>query len=130
MRKGPWAAAVLFVTGLSVVALRSVQAEQWTAPVHGYQLRADDDRGDGGWGRDRGGDGGGGPGWLPLWFGFHFFAPSPPPVVVEPQYYAPPPPPPPVQSYYYFCQNPEGYYPQIQSCPSGWLRVLPSAGPP
>ena len=54
----------------------------------------------------------------------------PPPVVVQEQ--------PPVyiqpeqqQAYYwYYCQNPQGYYPYIQSCPSGWMKVVPDATPP
>ncbi|MEK6735260.1 MAG: hypothetical protein AABY47_01710 [Pseudomonadota bacterium] len=27
--------------------------------------------------------------------------------------------------YWYYCQNPEGYYPAIGECPSGWLQVAP-----
>lgn len=34
----------------------------------------------------------------------------------------------PPQTYYYYCPD-QGYYPTIQSCPSGWLRVVPG-GPP
>jgi hypothetical protein len=52
---------------------------------------------------------------------------APPPVI-----YAPPPPPvnyiaPPQQSAYY-CENPQGYYPNVQSCASGW-REVPAAPP-
>jgi hypothetical protein len=36
---------------------------------------------------------------------------------------------PPVSSWYY-CQNPPGYYPYVQQCPSGWQRVSPQAPPP
>ncbi len=116
--KGSWLAMALLVAGLSVVPACGVQAMQAGA-VQGHLLRVDRGEGDGdGWG------------WFPLWFGVHLFAPRPP-VIVERQYYSPPPPPPPpADNYYYFCRNPEGYYPQVPSCPGGWLRVLPEGGPP
>jgi len=35
------------------------------------------------------------------------------------------------QSYYwYYCQNPQGYYPYIKSCPGGWMTVVPNVTPP
>lgn len=57
-------------------------------------------------------------------------------------YYGPPviitPPPPPVyveqgqdqeqdgaEQYWYFCRNPQGYYPYVKACPSGWQTVTP-----
>jgi hypothetical protein len=53
----------------------------------------------------------------------------PPPVVVQ----APPPlyvQPEQQQHYYwYYCQNPQGYYPYVKSCPSGWMKVVPDANP-
>lgn len=27
--------------------------------------------------------------------------------------------------YWYFCSNPQGYYPYVQTCPSGWRQVTP-----
>jgi hypothetical protein len=27
--------------------------------------------------------------------------------------------------YWYYCANPQGYYPQVAECPSGWIQVLP-----
>ena len=58
----------------------------------------------------------------------YYNAPSPgvveeqPPVEVQPEQQ---------QTYYwYFCQNPQGYYPYVQSCPSGWMKVLPDVKPP
>ncbi|MGS0742801.1 hypothetical protein ACVBEF_13330 [Glaciimonas sp. GG7] len=27
--------------------------------------------------------------------------------------------------YSYYCRSPAGYYPDVQRCPSGWLRVRP-----
>ena len=29
--------------------------------------------------------------------------------------------------YWYFCPKPQGYYPYVKRCPSGWLKVVPSA---
>lgn len=35
------------------------------------------------------------------------------------------------QSYYwYYCQDPEGYYPYVKSCPGGWIEVEPKVAPP
>lgn len=30
------------------------------------------------------------------------------------------------QQYWHYCENPRGYYPHIQQCPSGWLKVVPN----
>jgi hypothetical protein len=31
------------------------------------------------------------------------------------------------QSYsWYYCRDPEGYYPYVTSCPSGWTKVVPT----
>src|SRR6266550_101960 len=27
---------------------------------------------------------------------------------------------------YWYCRNPAGYYPDVQTCPSGWLQVVPN----
>jgi len=32
--------------------------------------------------------------------------------------------------YWYYCQNPQGYYPYIKSCPGGWIPVVPNITPP
>jgi len=32
--------------------------------------------------------------------------------------------------YWYYCENPQGYYPYIKSCPGGWMRVVPETVPP
>ena len=53
-----------------------------------------------------------------------------PPVVVEQQ----PPtyvePEQPQESYWYYCENPKGYYPYVQNCPGGWMKVAPQPAPP
>jgi hypothetical protein len=32
--------------------------------------------------------------------------------------------------YWYYCENPQGYYPYVRSCPAGWMRVVPETVPP
>ena len=57
-----------------------------------------------------------------LWLG-------PPPVIVQQ-------PPVYVQrgqaesEYWYYCDNPQGFYPYIKSCPGGWMKVVPETVPP
>jgi hypothetical protein len=31
--------------------------------------------------------------------------------------------------YSYYCPDPAGYYPQVQTCAKGWLRVVPQSAP-
>jgi hypothetical protein len=30
------------------------------------------------------------------------------------------------QCYWYYCQNPQGYYPDVNNCPGGWMKVVPT----
>jgi hypothetical protein len=32
--------------------------------------------------------------------------------------------------YWYYCQDPQGHYPYVQSCPGGWMKVVPQTAPP
>ena len=32
--------------------------------------------------------------------------------------------------YWYYCEEPEGYYPYVKSCPGGWIEVEPKVTPP
>lgn len=84
-------------------------------------------------------------------FGFYWGAPVWPRAYYYPDpyyqpYYPPavvtvPPPSPPVyiersppvtpqqplaNGYWYYCSNPEGYYPYVNDCPSGWRQVDPT----
>jgi hypothetical protein len=78
-----------------------------------------------------------GPGWGPGYWGpraypyypYYSYYPAPPVVVEQqPQGY--------VQQnetesdYWYYCQDPEGYYPYVKSCPGGWMKVVPDTDPP
>lgn len=76
-------------------------------------------------------------------FGFYIGGPiiAPSPFYYPPPYYYPPrvivvpPPPPPVyieqsqtydsDQYWYFCQQSGAYYPHVNQCPGGWIRVPP-----
>lgn len=44
--------------------------------------------------------------------------PSSPPVYMEQESSSP-------QQYWYFCDDPQGYYPYVKQCPSGWQQVTP-----
>lgn len=33
--------------------------------------------------------------------------------------------PAPAPSYWYYCNNPQGYYPYVKECPTGWQKVMP-----
>ncbi len=75
---------------------------------------------------------------IPLWVGPRWWGPAPyyyypaPPVVVLPSvvYERAAPSQPQAPTYWYYCQNPQGYYPYIQQCPTGWLQVVPQTTPP
>ncbi len=59
-----------------------------------------------------------GPGWGPYWGG-PSYAYTPPVVVQEPPaVYVERP-------YWYYCQSARAYYPYVNGCPEGWLRVAP-----
>ncbi len=32
--------------------------------------------------------------------------------------------------YWYWCDDPKGYYPYVQECPSNWKQVVPQTTPP
>ncbi len=125
-----WMLVVWVLCAMITLSVRSAYA--WQRPAlpllatHHRFIRVDD-RGDEG--DDEGGDG---DGWIPWWFGMRMLAPRRRVIVEQPYYSAPPeqyssPPP---QAYWYFCQNPEGYYPQVRACPEGWMRVVPGGGAP
>jgi hypothetical protein len=62
----------------------------------------------------------------PPWYPDYYQAPpvviqQDPPTYVQPQL--------PQENYWYYCQNPQGYYPYVSSCPGGWMKVVPQAPP-
>ena len=55
------------------------------------------------------------------------------PAVVQQPYddtYAQPSRQPVATGYWYYCPNPQGYYPYVKRCPTGWMKVVPSPPPP
>lgn len=78
-----------------------------------------------------------GPGWWPGWWGPHYY-PSyyypyyqEPPIVIQqqPEEYEQPAPQEGQPVYWYFCKEPQGYYPYVKQCPSGWMKVVPTPPP-
>ena len=66
------------------------------------------------------------PFWYPYYPSYRYYAPPTVVVPQEPQEYIQPE----ESAYWYYCRNPEGYYPYVERCPSGWMRVLPDTTPP
>ena len=48
--------------------------------------------------------------------------PQQPPVYVQPEQQE--------DTYWYYCPDQQGYYPYIQNCEAGWLKVVPDTTPP
>jgi len=81
-----------------------------------------------------------GPGWGPWWgaawpyyypyYSYPYY--STPPVVIQqsPSEYIQRDQQPAETEYWYYCPNPKGYYPDIQRCPNGWIKLAPSEQPP
>ena len=81
--------------------------------------------------------------WIGPGFGFwdpffYPYAPYPypysyyPPTVVvpeQPQKYIMQTPQPQENNYWYYCRESRGYYPNVKSCPGGWMKVVPSEPP-
>ena len=78
-----------------------------------------------------------GPGWGVGWPYYNYYYPyyypyySTPPVVIEqaPTEYIEKDQEAEESNYLYRCSDPEGYYPTIQRCPSGWTKEIPSTPP-
>ncbi|MDL1866348.1 hypothetical protein FBR06_03665 [Betaproteobacteria bacterium PRO4] len=52
--------------------------------------------------------------------------PPNPPVYIQQQPVRPVSPPESTPTnYWYYCENPAGYYPQVERCPGGWIKVPP-----
>ncbi len=72
-------------------------------------------------------------GWGPWWDARY---PYPyyryPPVVIERQQplYIEPEPEQQDQGYWYYCRERQAYYPYVEQCPGGWMKVVPSPVPP
>ena len=60
------------------------------------------------------------------WYPFGYY-PAPTAVIQQPPVYVQPPQEGP--NYWYYCENPKGYYPYVQNCPYGWMKVVPDTTP-
>ena len=63
-------------------------------------------------------------------YGGYYYGYVPPVVVTRPPVVVAPPPTSyveraPVSQYWHYCQDPAGYYPEVQQCPGGWAQVPP-----
>lgn len=75
-----------------------------------------------------------GPGWWPGWWGpayypsYYYPYYQEPPVVIQeqPDVYIPPTPQEQQPIFWYYCKEPQGYYPYVKQCPSGWMKVVPT----
>jgi hypothetical protein len=85
------------------------------------------------WGRPWWGPGWG---WDPFWYPPPYYSYAPPVVIrEEPQVYVQQPPAHPAPqseeaSYWYYCADAKAYYPYVQQCPAGWLKVVPQTASP
>lgn len=77
-----------------------------------------------------------GPGWYPGWgwpYSYPYYYPyySAPPVIIEqaPTEFIEKGQEAEESNYLYRCSDPEGYYPTIQRCPSGWSKEIPATPP-
>jgi len=67
----------------------------------------------------------------PYYYDPYYYGYAAPPVVVPPPVVVTPPPtsyverPQPATQYWHYCQDPAGYYPDVQQCPGGWIQVAP-----
>lgn len=53
--------------------------------------------------------------------------PDPPVYIQQPTPQAPPIPPASAAiNYWYYCEKPAGYYPEVERCPGGWIKVPPT----
>ncbi|MGH7751330.1 MAG: hypothetical protein ACREN5_00810, partial [Gemmatimonadales bacterium] len=59
------------------------------------------------------------------YYGGYYYGYAPPPVVVAPPATSYIERPPSAAQYWHYCQNPAGYYPDVQQCPGGWIQVAP-----
>jgi hypothetical protein len=72
-----------------------------------------------------------GPGWIEPYpyysYPYYPYYREPPIIVQQPDVYVQPAPAPTQQpTYWYYCKDPQGYYPYVKQCPTGWLKVVPA----
>ncbi|MET0961684.1 MAG: hypothetical protein ABWY05_02545 [Noviherbaspirillum sp.] len=63
------------------------------------------------------------PAWSYHYGPSYYYAPPLAAAPAAPTYYLQQDPAPPPGGYWYYCRDPQGYYPQIQQCPTPWQQV-------
>jgi len=63
------------------------------------------------------------------YYAYPYYYPAPVYYAPAPVYVEQPQVVPEVPAYWYYCQDPQGYYPQVQNCSGGWQQVPPQAPP-
>ena len=78
-----------------------------------------------------------GPGWWPGWWGPYNYPYYPyyqeQPIIIEQQpdvYLQSAPQTEQQPIYWYYCTDPQGYFPYVKRCPSGWMKVVPTPPAP
>ncbi len=69
-----------------------------------------------------------GPAYYPPLYSPVVVVPTPPVYIQQPQPVQPAPPAASVITtthYWHYCEDPAGYYPEVESCPGGWIQVPP-----
>ena len=62
------------------------------------------------------------------WYPYGYYSPPPAIIKKQPDVYVQPEQQ--EENYWYYCPDPQGYYPYIRNCESGWMKVVPDATPP
>jgi hypothetical protein len=62
----------------------------------------------------------------PPWYPYGYYAAPPVVIPQQPQTYIQQQP---QENYWYYCQDPQGYYPYVKTCPGGWMKVVPQPAP-
>src|SRR5512133_2231681 len=75
-----------------------------------------------------------GPGWwgVPVYPSYYYPYYQEPPIIIQqqPEEYVQPAPQEAQPNYWYYCRDAQGYYPYVQRCPGGWMKVVPTPPPP
>ena len=68
--------------------------------------------------------------YYPYYYRYPYYGPSTTVVIPqEPQEYIMKSPAQEETGYWYFCKQPKGYYPYVERCPGGWMKVVPQEPP-
>jgi len=72
----------------------------------------------------------GAPFWWDPWYPYRYYPSAPVIVQQAPPVYSQPSAPAEAGTYWYYCEQAQGYYPYVKTCPGGWMTVVPPAASP